>query len=207
MGVKYIEDTDYPKIEHALPSSVCGTSACHLYYREVFASLHTCGSETLTWSFPHPSTWKKSLKSCASWVCSPSNGPSVLQLSSVRWHPQTRCKYSLARHPVFFFPQFCWLRTREGEFILIPHSVVMRAVLTCPGMLCTLQGHPPAATGIDPLSNSDLGVEPALFGSLISGGEFLLHSIFFLLLCSLKPVFCTILVPLSPSEMGFQGVG
>lgn len=62
---------------------------------------------------------------------------------------------------------------------MIPHSVVMRAVLTCPGMLSTLQGHPPAATGIDPLSNSDLGVEPALFGSLINGGEFLLHSIFF----------------------------
>lgn len=62
----------------------------------------------------------------------------------------------------FFFSVLLAESTREGEVILIPHSVVIGAVLTCPGMLCTLQGHPPEATRIAPLPNSALGVGPAL---------------------------------------------
>lgn len=51
-----------------------------------------------------------------------------------------------------------------GKFVWLPHSVVIRPVLTWPGMLCALQGHPPATTGVSAFSNnSDLGIEPLLF--------------------------------------------
>lgn len=54
-----------------------------------------------------------------------------------------------------------------GKFVWIPHSVVIRPVLTWPGMLCTLHGHPPATTGVSSFSNSDLGIEPLLFSCVV----------------------------------------
>lgn len=50
-----------------------------------------------------------------------------------------------------------------GKFVWILHSVVIRPVLTCPGMLCALQGRPSATTGVSSFSNSDLVTELLLF--------------------------------------------
>lgn len=88
--------------------------------RQASASPHTHESETVTWSFPQPSAWTKSLELCFSQSALRQMGSH--HYNPPRWDDIVRhSAKTCVRHPVLFSSQFCWLRAPgKGSLFWFP---------------------------------------------------------------------------------------